>query len=199
MRVLPFFLVVVFVCSFVAAVFVSSSLPLFSKAYYRFEASRNSLQDTTDAFQVIDYLHGSRQMNSSIFSQKEISHMADVKRFYERLQIVWMLAAFIVIISGALLYRQSQKAFFKALKYAAISTLLISLCFVFGALFFESTFERFHLLFFQPGSYVFSESELLPRLFPEKFFYDAFVSIIFLSSLVAILALFVTYIQKRKK
>lgn len=154
------------------------------------------------ALQVIGYLHGNQQMDPKIFTEKEISHMGDVRDLYQKIIIILSISALIVVISGYYLYKSSKKQFYDSLKYASIATLSIAIFFAIASLFFNSTFEVFHKIFFKGDSWLFSPQEILPVIFPEQFFFDSFATIfitILIASMVCLLFSWYETIKKRKR
>jgi integral membrane protein (TIGR01906 family) len=167
-----------FILSIVLIAIFLPTMFLFTKSFYRIEAARHSLNDEEQAYNVLEYLHGNSRMDSSVFTEKEISHMRDVKRIYIAIEAIFLTSVCYYLAYGSHIYRKRKQGFFSALRISGYIMACISVMLLVAALFFEDTFEGFHKLFFDVGSYIFSGNEMLPKLFPMQFFFDAFAFII---------------------
>ncbi len=109
------------------------------------------------------------------FNAREIGHMDDVKRVYDRLTTTAALACIIAAIAIWWLVRKGHTA----TVWGALSDGgLITLCLLLGlgvwmAVGFEGFFTAFHGVFFADGSWLFDYSDTLIRLFPLQFWSDA--------------------------
>lgn len=118
-----------------------------------------------------------------VFTSREVSHMADVQAVFQSVLRVWQ-AAFILLISlSFILWKKGErKALASAIQSGGLLTsgliLSIALLAIFG---WQFWFETFHLFFFKPGSWLFSYSDALIRLFPINFWFDATLTISILS------------------
>ena len=74
---------------------------------------------------------------------------------------------------------------------------LLGTLLVFLAVCFDRLFENFHRIFFQDGTWTFSQSSTLIRLFPFEFWRDAFVLVIGFAMIVGVVLVLVT--RKRSK
>jgi integral membrane protein (TIGR01906 family) len=111
-----------------------------------------------------------------LYTDFEISHMLDVKRFTDLLWRVQLVAGLIILGGSALLVaRPSTRvvAFNALFGGGLLTTLLLAALAVFVLLAWSTFFVQFHELFFAPGSWTFDYSDSLIRLFPDKFWFDA--------------------------
>ena len=113
---------------------------------------------TADQLQVIDYVRGRGELSG--FTQAEVEHLDDV-----RAVMMWarwgLIVALIVVVLG-----RGQGLF-----YGGVMGILVMLILVLMQLrSFDYLFYWFHLLFFEPGSWVFAADSQIIQLFPLEFF-----------------------------
>ena len=126
----------------------------------------------------IDFL-ASQQFpdGSSLFNSRELSHMEDVKNVVKPSLAIGYLTCILFIILGVLSIRlKLTNLFLKGIRYGGWVILgLIAFIGIFALISFWNFFTVFHSLFFQGDSWIFSYSDTLIRLFPLKFWQDAFL------------------------
>ncbi|HET9905975.1 MAG TPA: TIGR01906 family membrane protein [Anaerolineales bacterium] len=118
-----------------------------------------------------------------IYSPRELSHMADVQSVFQVIVSVWQVAFVLLLFLGLILWatgehRQLAAAVQSGGLFTSAMILTIALLAIFA---WQSWFSIFHLFFFQPGSWLFSYSDTLIRLFPVNFWFDATLTISVLS------------------
>lgn len=124
----------------------------------------------------ISYL-GDLEINGEpAFNEDELHHMEDVQKVtFAVLQIMMITGSFFVMGAVMLLRRpKSRYLFFNALRYGAIFTvgaIVVVVAVVF--LNWDFFFDNFHALFFEDGTWQFSTSDTLIRLYPQQFWFDA--------------------------
>jgi len=133
-----------------------------------------------------------------IYNARELSHMEDVKNLVTLMRNVLaggMILLLILSIVLVLMKNKSafQKAFFRGgwAVFVLIGTILL-----FVALSFNQLFTWFHQLFFSSGTWLFYTSDTLIRLFPLRFWRDAFI---FVGLLSIIMAGSVVILTRRKR
>jgi len=122
-----------------------------------------------------------------IFTASELSHMQDVKNVVTGmrmalavLMVIFLVLAIIAVMNGW------KKELLKGCKKGAwiviglIITVLVFLLFSFDAL-----FTGFHQIFFESGTWKFYTSDTLIRLFPIRFWRDAFIFVGVLNILIS--------------
>lgn len=111
-----------------------------------------------------------------LFNARELSHMADVQKVVQGGLRVGGAAWFLLLLLGFMSWRTRRGADFKAgLHLGGWLTLwLVLFSATFGALSFSRFFTAFHRLFFEGDSWLFYYSDTLIRLFPIRFWEDAF-------------------------
>ena len=133
-----------------------------------------------------------------VYNPREISHMADVRAVFRSLMQVWQAALILVIIMGSMLsYRGQRNELASALKSGGLlSSAIVLTVALLGLFAWQFWFNSFHLLFFKRGTWLFSYSDTLIRLFPVKFWFDATLAISLLSLSAGLLLAFVTRQKK---
>ena len=135
------------------------------------------MQRAEPADEVIYLLEDLRLPNSDtpLYNAAEISHMIDVKILADNIRIIMWVTGIITI--GGLLFLlarpETRREGYKAVFHGGLLTsgilLLIAL---FILLAWSIFFVQFHELLFPPGSWTFSYTDGLIRLFPEQFWFD---------------------------
>ncbi|HKZ18462.1 MAG TPA: TIGR01906 family membrane protein [Geobacteraceae bacterium] len=118
-----------------------------------------------------------------VYNPREVSHMADVQAVFQSILRVWWAVFILLILLGFVLWKTGErKALASAIQLGGLLTsgiiLSIALLAIFG---WQFWFNTFHLFFFEPGSWLFSYSDTLIRLFPVEFWFDATLTISVLS------------------
>lgn len=147
----------------------------------------------------IDYLSNLQNFKGQkIFTDSELSHMADVKEVVQRALLAWyiILGLSVAMLVWFLVMGQ-WSAMRKAFQAGGWVTFgLISALLIFLAISFDTLFTRFHQLFFAEGTWLFDESSTLIRLFPFVFWRDAFALVLTFTLLVGIILALI--FRKRK-
>jgi len=114
---------------------------------------------------------------SQIFNERELIHMEDVKDVVIKMRIA--LAACVLLVFLAIIVlriREEKQAIINALNWGGWSMIgLVLAILLFVALNFDSIFNGFHQVFFESGTWQFYPSDTLIRLFPMRFWRDAFI------------------------
>jgi integral membrane protein (TIGR01906 family) len=135
-----------------------------------------------------------------LYNESEISHMLDVKIVADGIQRVVRLTGFIAIAGLTFLLARSdtRPLGYKAIFHGGLLTTIILIAIAaFIGLAWNIFFVRFHQLLFPPGTWTFSYSDSLIRLFPEQFWFDAGI-IMSVSPLIAgVLTAVIGYILQR--
>ncbi len=126
----------------------------------------------------IDFL-GNQKLDpqTPLYNQRELQHMLDVKVVLRG--AMWILGSALVLEVGIwyLNYRSRDLfSYYQAVsKGGWLTTLLIVAILVYLGLNFNSLFTNFHVIFFEGDSWLFQYSDSLIRLFPLRFWRDAFI------------------------
>lgn len=118
-----------------------------------------------------------------VYTPPEVSHMADVQAVFQSVFLVWRASLILLLLLGFILWRSGERAALAAaIQSGGLLTSGLILSIALLALFaWQVWFDNFHLLFFEPGSWLFSYSDTLIRLFPVEFWFDATLTISALS------------------
>lgn len=135
------------------------------------------LQRPDPAEEVI-YLLEEQQLpdgSAPLYNESEIRHMIDVKNLTDAISRLNWIAG--LIVGGGLLFLfvrpETRPEAYRALMHGGIATTAVLLFIGLFILFaWDIFFVQFHELLFPPGSWTFSYSDGLIRLFPEKFWLD---------------------------
>ena len=112
-----------------------------------------------------------------IFNERELSHMEDVKAVVTGMRVALVVALVILLLITIIAVRSGWtemlvKAFFKG-GWVVLGLIITIILFV--ALNFNTLFTWFHHIFFESGTWQFYTSDTLIRLFPMRFWRDAFL------------------------
>ncbi len=114
---------------------------------------------------------------SPLFNERELSHMVDVKvlvRFGLRL---WLIATGLLIALGVWAkFGEWWQAYLLGAKRGGWLTLILTASLgIIASIDFWEFFTQFHHLFFEGDTWIFLFSDTLIRLFPMRFWQDAFL------------------------
>jgi integral membrane protein (TIGR01906 family) len=112
-----------------------------------------------------------------IFNERELSHMEDVKAVVTGMRVALVVVLVILLLITIIAVRSGWKgmlveAFFRG-GWVVIGLIFAIILFV--ALNFNTLFTWFHHVFFESGTWQFYTSDTLIRLFPMRFWRDAFL------------------------
>ena len=128
---------------------------------------------------------------SSMFTEREVSHMVDVREVTQMLTRIGYPLLFLWMVSIGVLAASpvARPTLYQGLLSGSILTVaLIVLGLIAVATSFDWLFTQFHAMFFEGDSWLFLYSDTLIRLYPERFWIDAF-AFMFGGALVEALAL----------
>jgi len=130
--------------------------------------------------QPIDALAKLRLGDQLIYNARELKHMQDVQKTYQMTTRIWHFALGITLLAGLALAREveTRPALLAALQAGGLLAVgLIAVTGVLALIAWRFWFVAFHQVFFAPGTWSFNNSDTLIRLFPEKFWFDAALTI----------------------
>jgi integral membrane protein (TIGR01906 family) len=134
---------------------------------------------------------------SPLYTERELVHMDDVKVLVGSGRNVWL--AILVVFTGLSIYlyaRKKMHPWYKGLIAGGYATLtLIGMMLLSTFTNFDWLFTEFHHLFFTGDSWLFLYSDTFIRLFPIRFWSDAFI---FTGVLSVIAALTLIFTSNRK-
>ena len=187
---------------------------LITPAYARFAYRLPAFPDDSYGFTFEDRLHWSEpsikylvnnegisyledlkfEDGNPIFNERELSHMKDVKSVVSGMRLAMAVLAIGILVSlQASIHSGKKQYFLKAMHFGGWLTIgLILAILLFIALSFDTIFSWFHQLFFESGTWQFYTSDTLIRLFPLRFWRDAFIFVALQSLLYAGILIFFT-------
>ena len=130
--------------------------------------------------QPIETLANQRLGDSPLYNSRELKHMQDVQNVYQAVWWVWQLAFSLVLLVGfALAWRRvTRPALYTALRWGGLLTAgIVGLIGGLAVVAWQLWFVAFHQVFFATGTWTFEYTDTLIRLFPEKFWFDAALTI----------------------
>lgn len=126
-----------------------------------------------------EYLSGLRLGNgAALFSASEVQHMVDVKNLIGITYVAGAILAVLAIVLLTYLARRYAGGVRRGLFAGALVTLGLILGLGAAAIVgWQSFFTVFHQLFFADGTWTFSVSDTLIRLYPEQFWIDSAIAV----------------------
>lgn len=117
---------------------------------------------------------------SPVYNERELRHMDDVKRLTQAALRLWLFGLAVIVTGLALLtWRAGGREAWRAVSVGGQLTLVLMVVLGVGlVLSFPFVFVGFHRLFFEGDTWIFNYSDTLIRLFPERFWRDAFFFIV---------------------
>ncbi len=115
---------------------------------------------------------------SPLYNERELSHMHDVKVVTKKGLAIWNVCLLVLLALWVWSWREKQmQAFQHGLRRGGWLTIgLVTTLSLFAAVAFWQFFTLFHALFFEGESWIFLYSDTLIRLFPLRFWQDAFIA-----------------------
>ncbi len=112
-----------------------------------------------------------------LYLERELTHLEDVKVVILGVLRAFAAAVVILILSGIYHKRNGRtESYWQAVSRGGRLTAFLLLTILFLTLVsFQALFTNFHLIFFEGDSWLFSYSDTLIRLFPMRFWQDAFL------------------------
>lgn len=116
---------------------------------------------------------------SPVYNARELRHMADVKRVVRGAMLVWWGSLALMALGVFLGWRFDKIAEVRyALARGGLWTMaLLAAIVLFVLVAFNTFFVAFHRVFFEGNTWLFLYSDTLIRLFPERFWQDAFLAV----------------------
>ena len=120
---------------------------------------------------------------TQVYNSRELKHMLDVKEVVQSALIAWYISLGGIFVLGLWAYFGGWRETFKQGLYRGgwITVGVLAVVMVAVLIAFSVLFVFFHQIFFDSGTWVFRFSDTLIRLFPQRFWRDAFIAIGLLS------------------
>ena len=141
----------------------------------------------------------------SVFTEKEKSHLADVRRiilFLKYTAIISLVAIIVIFlrmrIKGGIGEKVEKTAFYAAIANSAVLAIILLL-----SINFTWLFANFHKIFFPQGNWIFPDDSLLITMFPREFFQDFLKKTLFHAGILTVILYFLgtssNFFEKKKK
>jgi integral membrane protein (TIGR01906 family) len=129
-----------------------------------------------------------------IYNGRELSHMEDVKVLVFGMRVALVITIILLALISFLVVRMGlKKRLWTAYNRGGWALVVfIGLILAFVALSFSNLFTWFHQIFFESGTWQFYTSDTLIRLFPMRFWRDAFIFVGMMSLLLGILTMVIS-------
>lgn len=149
----------------------------------------------------LDYLRQYQLSDGApLYNERELQHMLDVKNLVSKAMITWYITIALLILFGLFATEAGfLPEFWRAFSRGGLATLLLIVVIIFGVLAsFDWLFTAFHRVFFEGDTWLFRYSDTLIRLFPIRFWQDAFIFMGVLSALGGIIVYVIGRIAQDK-
>lgn len=112
-----------------------------------------------------------------MYNEREVSHMVDVQKLTMAFLNVWYASIVLFVVLLLWAWRGGWMAAFKQMlsKAGLVTIIALGTLILLIAISFDAVFVGFHRIFFDGDTWLFLYSDTLIRLFPERFWLDAFV------------------------
>ncbi len=116
----------------------------------------------------------------AVYDPRELKHMQDVQAVFQVGVLAWNIGLVVALAAALVLGRTEpgRRALAAAFKAGGlITTGLVGAIGLLAVVAWQLWFVAFHRIFFQPGTWTFQYTDTLIRLFPERFWFDAAVTV----------------------
>jgi len=131
---------------------------------------------------------------SPLFNARELSHMVDVKELVFGMRVALAIIVILIAILSFIAVRNEwNRQLIRAFNKGGWGLVgLIGSILLLVALSFNQLFTWFHQIFFESGTWQFYTSDTLIRLFPMRFWRDAFIFVGVLALIFGVLTIVIT-------
>ncbi|GAA1116689.1 TIGR01906 family membrane protein [Citricoccus alkalitolerans] len=146
------------------------------------------------------YLSDLAHQGNQLFTDTEVSHMADVKLVMLITMAAGAVLGLLCIIFMIVLARTAKGGIRRSLFAGSLWMLVVLIALaVLAVLGWEQFFATFHSLFFADGTWTFQATDALIRLYPNQFWMDAGIGIAALVLVTLIVMLICTWPTRRRR
>jgi integral membrane protein (TIGR01906 family) len=125
-------------------------------------------------------LAGQQLAGQPAYNERELGHMQDVQTVFQASAWIWQVALILTLLLAFTLgwRAETRPALAAALKAGGLlSAALVGTLGLLALVAWQVWFMAFHQVFFAAGTWTFEYSDILIRLFPNRFWFDAALSI----------------------
>ena len=130
--------------------------------------------------QTLDAIAGLGLGDRPLYNERELKHLQDVQSVYQKSLRLWHIALGLALLAGAVLAwrAEARQTLGAALQWGGLLTAgLITVTGILAVIGWRVWFTTFHQVFFASGTWTFRYTDALIRLFPERFWFDAALTI----------------------
>ena len=184
----------------------------FNSIFYKEKFSEFNIGNISSLHEkVISFVTGKTEKLPAEFNERERQHLDDVKNVTEISTMVLYILVFLfvlLLIASIITLKVNNlitNFIGKILVFGGVLTIVLAAILFFSINFdFSSTFESFHSIFFEKGTYIFDPAnEIIVRLYPEQLFMDLGIKmskwVALLSAFLVMIGLFLIFRSKSKK
>ena len=115
----------------------------------------------------------------AVYNEREVTHMADVQAVFQIILRIWQAAFILLLLLGVVFVQNGKReAFASAIQWGGLVTAGMIFAITLLAIYaWQTWFDLFNRILFVPGSWLFSYTDTLIRLFPIQFWFDATLTI----------------------
>lgn len=149
----------------------------------------------------ISALSDQKHSQAALYNSQELKHMIDVQNVYTAVNRLWTAAILLLLVVGILFWVRSGSLAFtiSAIKTGSLLTAgLVGAVGLLAVIAWQAWFVLFHEIFFTAGSWTFSATDTLIRLFPEKFWFDTAVNVSAASLIAGLILFFFSSLLERR-
>ena len=168
---------------------ISFNFLLTSDNFFQQQLSKHGSYDRVDNANqinkaVLQYLTSETpSLQVENFNEREETHLSDVKDVFKQLNDLMIVAFFLLIALIAFLIRKEQSFRNLCFETSKICLIILLVAAIFSIVSFSFLFTSFHQVFFESGTWLFNNNDLLIKLYPNDFFNDFFQNILILTVL----------------
>ncbi len=152
----------------------------FSESFYREKMTDNFVYKDIEyktannlTASIISYMDSGKELDSTVFIEREIEHMRDVRQLMQAEKILLSITMILAAVAIAYLLAKDKNTLLMAVYKGSIATLLITLITLIIVLFaFGPAFTLFHKILFRNDLWLLPADSMLIKLLPQQFFID---------------------------
>lgn len=187
---LVFILIPLFLIMTSVRILVNPKFPEFEYSMPGFPTDSYGLSDDERLYWsrfAVDYLLNSADISyladlnfengKALFNERELRHMQDVKTLVQSSFTAWyIILALIMVIGLWSWFVDNLYSYGQSLKRGGILTIALIVSIIIATMVsFQGLFTGFHRIFFKGDTWIFLYTDTLIRLFPLRFWQDAFI------------------------
>lgn len=166
-------------CIFAVLMYLASSIRITAfddKMYKGFFKAKNTYAELPDADErasnIINYLKGKEELDTSFFNEKEAAHMKDVRVLFAFSLAVLIISMFVLLSIAVFAFiKKDISLLWKCTLFGGISGLLFAVLLFLLSLNFSAFFGAFHRIFFTNSLWLMDPlKDRIIVLLPESFF-----------------------------